>query len=202
MIERKIEEEGEAPERPNQPSYQTGTLVVLTTDLGKIRIVLRPDLSSESVEYIHRLVEESGKCQRCNLYRAEKPGILQGVMAHPDVIVNKERGPCPASVRDVHNDCPAWDTNCGCHGPIMTRGTVGWAGGGTGPDFFVDVYERPATWWGTMHTVFGMIEDDESFAVIDQMWEQPTRDRGGMKLLENPIHFDMELVPTAVAENT
>ena len=33
--------------------------------------------------------------------------------------------------------CPSHDPNCGCHGPIMSKGMVGWAGGSAGPDLFI-----------------------------------------------------------------
>mgnify|MGYP004300881927 CR=1 FL=1 len=33
--------------------------------------------------------------------------------------------------------CPSHDPQCGCHGPIMSKGMVGWAGGSAGPDLFI-----------------------------------------------------------------
>jgi cyclophilin family peptidyl-prolyl cis-trans isomerase len=77
----------------------------------------------------------------------------------------------------------------------MERGMVGWAAGGTGPDFFVDAYRRKAEWWGTQHTVFGKIEDDESFRVIDTIWTLPTRKEGLTYLLED-LHFTLEITAT------
>ena len=135
-----------------QESTSNKETLVLTTKHGKIKIVLRPDLSAGSVDYIHRLVD-SKVCRRCNFYRAEKPGILQGVVANKDIGFNKELGPCPPGAESVKNDCPKWDENCGCHGPVMTRGMVAWAAGQAGgPDFFIDNYKSPGNWWGTQHT--------------------------------------------------
>ncbi|KAG7358830.1 cyclophilin type peptidyl-prolyl cis-trans isomerase [Nitzschia inconspicua] len=170
--------------------------LVLTTEYGKVRIVLMPELSPESVEYIYKLVE-SGVCKRCNFYRSEKPGILQGVMANPKIPVNEKRGPCPEGLEGtVPNECPDWDKNCGCHGPVMTKGAVGWAGGDAGgPDFFIDHYKEPAEFWGTQHTNFGKIQDDESFAVIGRIFDQPVEEEGMMLMLETPIHFDLSIEP-------
>ena len=44
------------------------------------------------------------------------------------------KGKCPSGFEDVANDCPEWDKSCGCHGPVMQKGYVGWAAGATGPD--------------------------------------------------------------------
>lgn len=118
--------------------------LIISTKHGKMRVVMRPDLSPDSVAYIRALVD-SGKCKRCNLYRAEKPGILQGIMQDPGVNVVVKKGKCPPEYKGVKQDCPAHDPECDCHGPIMTKGMVGWAGGDTGPDFFFDTYERPGT---------------------------------------------------------
>ena len=174
-------------------SQPTDDILVLTTKHGKIRVTLRPDLSAGSVDYVHTLVN-SGICNRCNLYRAEKPGILQGVMANPEIATNTQRGDCPQGSEDVHNDCPAWDANCGCHGPVMTKGAVAWAAGQAGgPDFFIDNYPSPAKWWGTQHTNFGFVQDDESFRVIDAIFGLPIKKQGMMTMLETPVHFDLSL---------
>jgi cyclophilin family peptidyl-prolyl cis-trans isomerase len=167
-------------------------ILVLTTSHGDIRIRMRPDLSAGSVDYIHRLVETG--CQRCKFYRAEQKGILQGIMAKAGVAPNTEKGSCPPEAKsDSVGNCPEWDANCACHGPIMTRGAVGWAAGQAGgPDFFVDNYRLPATWWGTQHTNFGMIQDKKSLDVIDYIFTLPT-EKKGLTFLKEEIHFQLRL---------
>ena len=130
---------------------ETKEILKLTlTDLGVVKITLRPDFSKESVNYIHRIVKEG--CTRCNFYRAEQPGILQGMIKNKDVPIPTAKGRCPAGYENVKNECPKWDQQCACHGPVMERGHVAWAAGATGPDFFIDNYKQKATWWGTQHT--------------------------------------------------
>jgi hypothetical protein len=119
-----------------------GETLVLTTSAGVLRILLRPDLSPESVDYVRNVVAD-GHCSPCNLYRVEKPGILQGILKHPHIAVPTAKGQCPAVAIDIPNQCPPHDASCGCHGPVMTRGMVGWAAGVTGPDFFVNAYKQP-----------------------------------------------------------
>jgi hypothetical protein len=115
-------------------------------------------------------------------------------MANPEIPVNTERGSCPADAGGIENDCPAWDPQCGCHGPIMTRGSVAWAAGQAGgPDFFINAYARPAEWWGTQHTNFGVIEDAASMAIVDQIFDLPVTESGGMHYLQDSIHFALSL---------
>jgi hypothetical protein len=191
-------------QRQEAPSRHT---LVLMTSIGAIRIVLRTDLSKESADYAHAMVSSSNdnkksgqkqeqpphNCPHCNLYRAEKPGILQGVFDHPKVPLVTTKGSCPTGLDTVPNECPAWDTACSCHGPIMTRGMVGWAAGQTGPDFFINAYEAPATFWGTQHTVWGEIQDDASFQLIDHIWTLPARDENGLTMLDEPLHFEVTM---------
>jgi cyclophilin family peptidyl-prolyl cis-trans isomerase len=175
--------------------HTTKEILVLTTSIGTIQIVLRPDLSSESVSYLRQMATTPNACTRCNLYRAEKPGILQGIIASPTISIDTiVKGKCPPGYENVSNECPPWDTECNCHGPIMTKGMVGWAAGATGPDFFIDTYERPAKWWGTQHTVFGEIQDMESFHVIMTIYNTvPTHETGGLTHLNEPLHFTISL---------
>jgi hypothetical protein len=61
-------------------------------------------------------------CKNCKLYRVEKPGILQGIIANRDkVAVNQVKGSCPKGYETVANDCPEWDIHCGCHGPVRMQ---------------------------------------------------------------------------------
>lgn len=193
---RKVEARNVPPKPAGIVSKET---LVLSTDVGDIRIVLRPDLSQESVDYVKQLALVQGACGRCSLYRAEKPGILQGILAaKPDTkalpLSTVRKGACPPGYESVANECPEWDGHCGCHGPTMTRGMVGWAAGDTGPDFFIDAYRQPATWWGTQHTVWGELQDDASFAVLDVVWTLPAHVAGELTHLDKPLHFELALV--------
>ena len=101
-------------------------LVTMKTSQGDLRINLRPDLSLASVQYIQKLLESSKPCKDCRFYRAEKPGILQGVIQKEGIMKNTILGDCPEEFKGLKHDCPKHDPNCGCHGPMMTRGMIGW----------------------------------------------------------------------------
>ena len=167
--------------------------LILSTDVGEIRIVLMPQYSAPSVQYIHELVD-SGHCDRCTFYRAEKKGILQGIIKSKTINAPVEKGSCPPGMEKVATGkCPEWDPSCACHGPLMERGMVGWAAGKTGPDFFIDDYRAPAKWWGTQHTVWGQIMDDKSLNVIDHIWSLPATRKGGLTYLNSHIQFTMRI---------
>jgi Cyclophilin type peptidyl-prolyl cis-trans isomerase/CLD len=179
-------------------------IVTLSTTIGPIQIVLRPDLSFTSVQYI---LNVTSSCRPCNFYRAEKPGILQGILQSSNAAIDTstiQKGPCPIGAETVANDCPAWDAQCGCHGPVMTHGMVAWAAGATGPDFFINAYSHgPATWWGTQHTVWGEIQDEHSFHTMERIWTLPVHEGSGMRYLNEPLHIDMsvETVASAAAKS-
>jgi len=191
--------EKKEPKESNAEIIPKPKYLVLVTKEGNIKITLRPDLSQGSVEYIYKLVGSYGgngqRCMHCNFYRAEKPGILQGIMEHKGKVpVNSVRGSCPPGAEGVANDCPEWDKQCGCHGPVMTRGAVAWAAGDSGgPDFFINAYPNPADWWGTQHTNFGFIEDAASMKVVDGIFELPTEETADMTFLKDILHFDLTL---------
>lgn len=178
---------------PLVSTSQRQVLVLHLQNLGDLRIVLRPDWSRESVEFLTTQLN----CQsaKCEFYRAEKPGILQGRMPAPHQTIAK--GPCPLDFREIDNKCPEHDPQCACHGPMMKTGMVGWAGGATGTDFFIDHYEGTADWWGTQHTVFGQLQDDASHELIQKIWERPVTNRGGMEFLDESIPFTTTLEATA-----
>jgi len=167
-------------------------LLLSTKGHGDIHIVLRPDLSSESVAYIHEMAS-SKTCPNCNFYRADQR-ILQGIMKSPAVPKVETKGNCPVEYRGKSQPvCPKHDPDCGCHGPTMTKGMVGWAGGGTGPDFFIDAFEKPAEFWGQEHTVWGEIQDAESLAVVDAIFKLPTH-TDGMVFLDEKISFELQVI--------
>ena len=70
----------------------------------------------------------------------------------------------------------------------MTRGMVGWAGGGAGPDFFVYTAEAPATHWAHDHTIIGEIADSTSWKTLDFLHALPAAvGGGGMTMLAKPV---------------
>ena len=193
--------------------------LIIHTHIGDIRIHFTPELAGESsIKYITNVVQsasskqnssgmilsaetvngrkvtEGYKCQRCKFYRAEKDLLLQGVMAEPESIPkNKvQLGPCPDINYIPKNKCPDHDPQCGCHGPIMTAGMVGWAGGGGGPDFFINTFKKPVDWWEMQHTVWGMIRDETSMKVVQSAYDLPVHG-SGMKMLDQEIEISLEL---------
>jgi len=163
--------------------------VILETSKGNIHIHLRPDLSPESVDYVRQLIQ-SKTCSPCKFYRSEKGGILQGIMKSETVPHNKVRAKCPHGEKPKNPDK--------CHGPIMTRGMVGWAGGGPGPNFFLDMYDSPADFWDNDHTVWGEVlpTDDASLETIEYIFDQPTKkeEGGDMSYLEEEIPFTINFM--------
>jgi len=157
------------------------------------RVRLRPDLSQCSSEFLREAASSLAACtNRSNLYRAEAGFLLQGRLDCPHATAKVAKGPCPpGSKMDPRRKCFAHDPNCGCHGPVMTRGMVGWAGGGVGPDFFVYVGQAPARHWQHDHTVFGEVEDAASWNALETILSRPAQQKGGMKMLETPLDFSI-----------
>jgi len=101
-------------------------------------------------------------------------------------------GPCPDENYKPKLKCPSHDPNCGCHGPIMTKGMVGWAGGGGGPDFFINTFAKPVEWWENQHTVWGEIRDEKSLKLVESVYDLPAH-MSGMRMLDQEIEFSLEL---------
>lgn len=136
---------------PSDDAVASARGLSIHTPLGDIRIHFTPELSGpSSIQYIvdvvrqaqlmaieesmkdqrRRMLREVGyKCTKCNFYRAETNLLLQGTIDDAYFPTNVELGPCPDKDHVSKLRCPEHDPNCGCHGPIMTRGMVGWAGG-------------------------------------------------------------------------
>ncbi|CAB9506813.1 Cyclophilin type peptidyl-prolyl cis-trans isomerase/CLD [Seminavis robusta] len=161
--------------------------LVLKTDWGTLKIVLLPNLSPSSVQYIRDMVK-SGECPRCAFYRAEHLGILQGIIKNPDhpPPTKVHLGDCPSELAGEYKD--------NCHGPIMEHGMVAWAGGGTGPDFFIDWYAKPAKFWGTQHTAWGkvMLDDRSSLQTMNNIWALSTHKKG-LTYLDETVKFTMSI---------
>ena len=185
------------PPQPPQPLQAAAAAapplpdrVQITFDIssgGRRTITLRllPENSAESVAFLR---EAGGAACRGELYRSEsflvQGRISCGAGATRTKVV---KAGCPAGVTpDRGRRCPSHDPHCGCHGPIMTRGMVGWAGGGGGPDFFVYTGRDPATHWAHDHTVFAVVEDEASWATLDAIAALPTQNTG-MTMLVRPL---------------
>ena len=134
--------------------------IVMRTSLGDVTIHFTPELSGESsIGYVADVIlaaaSSGGGCERCEFYRAEPNMLLQGVIAHRPSAASRDDvavvrlGPCPIENYVPENECPKHDPDCGCHGPVMTRGMVGWAGGGSGPDFFINTHVSYKVLFGT-----------------------------------------------------
>jgi len=177
----------------------TNKVTLVLTKVGSIDIELRSDLSKSSVQYIHQIIASADKCTNCRLYRAEKPGILQGTLIKENVPPNQHLGDCPKEYEYIAlntKNCPKSDPiNCGCHGPIMTRGMVGWTAGGAGPDFFINLYRDEADWWENQHTVWGEIINPSSLQLMDRILDLPVQKGSGgnnMHYLLDPIRIELE----------
>jgi hypothetical protein len=111
--------------------------ILIHTELGTVRIYFTPQLSgATSIEYIQKVVQSSSadehktnpgssasSCDRCNFYRAEPDLLLQGVLSQHSVPSSGVLlGPCPLADWKPSTTCPSHDPDCGCHGPLMTRG--------------------------------------------------------------------------------
>ncbi len=177
------EEEEEKDESGAEDEGELPATLTLNTIEGEIIINLRPDLSRESVQYIKALLDSPEPCRACRLYRAEQRGILQGILTKEDVPRGITKlGNCPKGVEVEKGEK--------CHGPMMTRGMVGWAAGEGGPDFFIDNYHKKADWWGNEHTVWGEVIDESSLEVIVGIFDLPTH-KEGLTFLDTPIHIDI-----------
>jgi cyclophilin family peptidyl-prolyl cis-trans isomerase len=75
---------------------------------------------------------------------------------------------------------------------LNARGMVGWAGGGSGPDFFINTYLQPVEWWEHQHTVWGQIKDEESLQLVQRIYKLPATLKG-MRMLDEKIEFRIEL---------
>ena len=198
-ISKDEEEEEDAGADADADAEQNPT-VTLVTSQGDILIHLRPDLAPESVQYVQALIQSDAPCKRCRFYRAEQRGILQGILVKDGTPPNETLGKCPLTsdeLQEFHRKVAEEEESGSkeakppaCHGPLMTRGMVGWAAGEGGPDFFIDFYKRPAEWWGRDHTVWGMV-DEKDWDVVESFFDLPAH-RSGLVYLDEPVSIDLK----------
>lgn len=153
-----------------------------------LRLKLLPQYSEHSAAFM-RHAATSG-C-RGELYRSEKDFLVQGRIACPQTaeLPKVVKGDCPPGVEpDKRRACPPHDPQCGCHGPIMGKGMVGWAGGSAGPDLFIytanmdsgrcKVGGCTADHWSHDHTVFAEVADEGTWAVLGELYTLPVKKTG------------------------
>jgi cyclophilin family peptidyl-prolyl cis-trans isomerase len=153
--------------------------VALVTQHGTIRLRLRPEWSASSVAYVRLLAAHTLCTPQCEFYRVEPGFLLQGSL----------RARIPAN-------------NVTTPGPRpMRRGEVGWAGGFSGPDFFIYLGRDPATHWGTDHTVWAEVADAESLAVADEIVALPASPTkpGDMHMIAHRVALDVQRADSRAA---
>jgi cyclophilin family peptidyl-prolyl cis-trans isomerase len=150
---------------------EAGAIIKLSTEAGVIRIRMHEELSPESVEYITKLASMPELAQHgsnagrgCSFYRLEPApapgsegppyGLLQGSLAAEGVTSLQK---APNSVE-------------GKKRPELQVGSVAWAGGGLGPDFFISLVAHPE--WKHDHNVWGEVED---MSELDGILKLPTK---------------------------
>ena len=72
----------------------------------------------------------------------------------------------------------------------MERGHVAWAGGSSGPDFFITMAK--VSGFGGTHTVWGEVADEESMQLAERLVQRPIEAKhkaGTMRMLADPIGF-------------
>lgn len=180
----------------NGASSVVGAVVVQFGDEGDlppVQLALHPEWSESSAAFWREAARVNCKG---TLYRNEGDTLLQGRLDCP-LKVPVSKGACPVGVAvDPNRRCPAHDPQCGCHGPIMQRGDVGWAGGGTGPDFFIYTGIAPATWWSHDHTLIGRVQGETSWAALRRLHAMRAHNDRGMTMLDKSVR--LQVMPAAV----
>lgn len=161
---------------PSNP-YEPGgaEVVTLRTAEGALRIRLHDDWSLGSTTYVRKVARHDLCTARCHFYRAEPGFLLQGAL-HAVIPANTDKARRGEGVP-------------------MQRGDVAWAGGFAGPDFFITHVRVPG--FGASHTVWGSLDGEESFAVLDRLVALPASSgpKGGMRMITQPPAFEAVVEP-------
>ncbi len=156
--------------RPPDETLERTRVVALRTQFGALRIRLRPEWHTPSVRYVQHVAQADLCTVKCELYRAEPGFLLQGAMR---------------AVIEPNNQ-----TRTRPSGTPMERGHVAWAGGSSGPDFFITMSRVGG--FGGSHTVWGELADDASMELALRLVQRkisPSVRPGEMRILDEPIGF-------------
>jgi cyclophilin family peptidyl-prolyl cis-trans isomerase len=163
----------------------TAPVLVWQTVLGTIRVHLLPELAPGSVGELTRMgmlltVSSNGQCSNCRIYRAEQGFLVQGIVEAPGAYVAVPRHPNPPQRK------------------VMQRGLVCWAGGGGGPDWFVNMIDQSG--FQDDHLCFGQV-DRAGLEVCEKILRLPVKPKGGadsveMVLLQQDVRFDFTIEKT------
>lgn len=186
-----------SPSPPPPPPAREVISLKLQTANKPLTLNLRllPEHSESSVAFMRHAATTSCAGE---LYRSEKDFLVQGRINCNGASVPKVvKGGCPAGAAvEKSRACPSHDPQCGCHGPIMSKGMVGWAGGSAGPDLFIytahmdpkrcAVGACPATHWSRDHTVFAEVADEATWDALNELYTLPVK-RSGMTFFADKI---------------
>ena len=136
IINRRVESEEALPDKVHDTESiavapATDKMVDISIGVAdrklKLRLRLLPEYSESSVAFM-----KEAAISGCSgeLYRSEHNFLIQGRISCEMPKTRVVKGGCPpGAAKDPNRQCPSHDPDCGCHGPIMKRGMVGWAGG-------------------------------------------------------------------------
>ena len=179
------------PTGPPAPTADDAHLA-LVTPFGRVRLRLRPR-SARAVAWVLDVLDKHPECSGCTFYRAEKVPAHWGSPDWPDNYEGGRWGPPYAllqgglSARGAPNPSAPREDN-----PVVRRGMVAWAGGASGPAFFVALADHPE--WGRGHTVFADVVGAD-MAIVEAIVAQPTKTNPGKIPITNlvtPVAFTLE----------
>ncbi|EOD05977.1 hypothetical protein EMIHUDRAFT_219713 [Emiliania huxleyi CCMP1516] len=173
---------GATPSR-TVPASEAHLLLRLADGLGSVRLRLR-DGSPKAKEWA--LVDQHADCHGCTFYRAEAVPPHWGSPDWPDTYEGGRWGPPYALVQGGLSArgaaepprVPREDN------PVVRRGMAAWAGGGSGPAFFIALADHPE--WGRGHTVFADAVT-EDIAALERILALPTKTTPGKIPITNLV---------------